>query len=418
MLEEIRTELQEKIPDTDHALWLDAVKEESFKNHILTLIIPNEYFIKPIETIYKLQIIKLIKENFNEDIEICLKIVYPNLPDIEPIIEKTETYQDERRENTTFGSSPNFKSQEEMELYRQEPKSKVQKDLPETQIRSMPGEYGTTEVISFTSLDGNFFTYPNDKRMTSKVDIKIKFANGKYTQYELYRGIKAFGASAVGQLTTNHAKILLAILHTWQKQGSRFAGTKDFAIVEISIRELAETLGCKKMSGAYFKWLYSKIGELISFPNLILLNKKEGCSFSFLSSVDAWSDKKDYNKTMLRLTFNPFISRQLYERRASLREPQYYKIKNPIAFKFLVYYDKTIYKSNKLKIPLKEVTKELQIKYTRTGDMAKTFKTAFKELDGYKLDKDYNLKVKLIKANKQYYVIAVRYQKNEQTAAA
>ncbi|GHT59870.1 hypothetical protein AGMMS49531_04700 [Endomicrobiia bacterium] len=64
---------------------------------------------------------------------------------------------------------------------------------------------------------------------------------------------------------------------------------------------------------------------------------------------------------MLRLTFNPFISRQLYDRRAFLKNPECYKIKNPTAFKFLISYDRTIFKSNKLKLPLKEVTQDFKL---------------------------------------------------------
>ncbi|GHT69887.1 hypothetical protein AGMMS49950_03580 [Endomicrobiia bacterium] len=114
---------------------------------------------------------------------------------------------------------------------------------------------------------------------------------------------------------------------------------------------------------------------------------------------------------MLRLTFNPFISRQLYDRRAFLKNPECYKIKNPTAFKFLISYDRTIFKSNKLKLPLKEVTQDLQIEYKRTGDMVKTFKIGFKELNGYKINDHYNLEVDLIKENKQYFVTAQAYFK-------
>ncbi|GHT45083.1 hypothetical protein AGMMS49936_01750 [Endomicrobiia bacterium] len=117
---------------------------------------------------------------------------------------------------------------------------------------------------------------------------------------------------------------------------------------------------------------------------------------------------------MLRLTFNPFVSRQLYERKSFLRNPQCYKIKNPTAFKFLISYDKKIFMGNKLKLTLKEVTKDLQIDYKRTDHIVEAFKTAFKELNGYEINKNYDLKVELIKENKQYFVTAGRSSKNKQ----
>ncbi|GHT43121.1 hypothetical protein AGMMS49921_10250 [Endomicrobiia bacterium] len=77
---------------------------------------------------------------------------------------------------------------------------------------------------------------------------------------------------------------------------------------------------------------------------------------------------------MLRLTFNPFVSRQLYERKAFLRNPQCYKIRNPTAFKFLISYDKKIFAGNKLKLTLKEVTEYLQIDYKETDVISKPSK--------------------------------------------
>ncbi|GHT59866.1 hypothetical protein AGMMS49531_04690 [Endomicrobiia bacterium] len=43
--------------------------------------------------------------------------------------------------------------------------------------------------------------------------------------------------------------------------------------------------------------------------------------------------------------------------------------------------------------------------------MVKTFKIAFKELNGYKINDHYNLEVDLIKENKQYFVTAQAYFK-------
>ncbi|GHT75772.1 hypothetical protein AGMMS50222_07370 [Endomicrobiia bacterium] len=411
MWEEIKIKLQEKLSEEDHSLWLDPIKEESLKNHTLTLIIPNKIYLEQMETKYKPHITNTIKENFNKNIKICFKIIEEDIPNVKQRIEKTKTYQQQRKELTTFDKSPNFRSQEEMDLYLKKPEIKLQKDLAVTQLKPMPGRYGTTMAASFTSFDSRYFTYPNDKRKSSKVDIKIKYANGKYTQYELYRGLNAFGMPAVGQLNTTHARILLALVHMWQKQGCLFAGIRDFAVVEISIRELAKDLDYKKISGALYKWLYLRIGELISFPSLLSLDGNTGRGFTFLSSVDAWSNKKDYNKTMLRLTFNPFISRQLYDRRAFLKNPECYKIKNPIAFKFLMSYDRSIFKGNKLKLPFREVIKTLQIDYKRIDVTVKALKRAIKELNKYEINEHYNLKVDLIKENKQYFVTARAYFK-------
>ncbi|GHT44227.1 hypothetical protein AGMMS49921_13640 [Endomicrobiia bacterium] len=60
-------------------------------------------------------------------------------------------------------------------------------------------------------------------------------------------------------------------------------------------------------------------------------------------------------------------------------------------------YDKKIIKGNKLKLTLKEVTEYLLIDYKETDVIVKVFKRAFKELNEYEFDKNYDLKVELIK---------------------
>ncbi|GHT34962.1 hypothetical protein AGMMS49592_5080 [Endomicrobiia bacterium] len=414
MLEEIKIKLQEKISKEDYSLWIEPIKEESYKNNILTIVVPNVYYTERIKTVYKSQMIELANEIFNERIEIGLKIAYQDSLTVELMIDETETHQEQNNKTKTWDGNPNFKDLEEFNLFWQKPVGKLSEDIPPTQIKSMPDKYGATRVVCFTSFAGIFFTHPKDKNKFYKVRVKYKFANGKSMEYDLYRGIEAFGRPPVGQLTTTHAKILLAIIHIWQEQGCRFAGTREHAIVDITIRELANKLNYKKISGYTFKWLYTKVKELTCFPNLLSRDGKTGESFTFLRNSRTWSDKKDYNKIKLQLIFDSFISRQLYEKKAILRNYKCYRIIKPTAFKFLIQYDRKIYMGNILEIPLKKVVEELQINpKSRIGDVVKTFKTAFAELDGYELDEKYNLQVELAKKKKEYIVIAKRYSKNK-----
>ncbi|GHT42733.1 hypothetical protein AGMMS49921_08670 [Endomicrobiia bacterium] len=420
MLEEIKLKLHKKLHKKKEILWFVGVKEESFKDHVLTLTVPTESYIKEIENKYKALMIELVREDSNEEIEINSRVVSEDLLDFKPVIEKTKTFQEQRKEITTFSKKPNFNSQEEIMKFWKKPQIQFKKHLSKTEIISMPGKYGKEMVASFITFDSRYFTYPNDSRDFSKVDIKIKIANGKYMQYDLFRGIKAFGTDPIGQLNTNHGRVLLAIVHTWQENGCTFANSSDYAIVELSIKELAEKLGHDKMSGELYRWLHSKIEELAYFPNLLSLNGNEAYGFTFLSNVEAWSNKEEYKKTMLRLTFNPFVSRQLYERKAHLRNIDCYKIRNPTAFKFLIGYDKRIIKGNRIELPLNEVVNDLQIDYNNTDTMAKNFKRAFKVLKNYELNKKYNLKVELTKKefDKKYYIIAERSEKIKQIALA
>jgi hypothetical protein len=295
-----------------------------------------------------------------------------------------------------------------MELYLRDPEKTTIENLTSAQLKPMPGKYGTKAVASFTSFDSRYFTYPSDKRKSTKVTINVKNENGTETEYFLHRGLSGIGLHPEGQLNTTHAKILLAIVYIWQKQGCLFAGTKENAVVDTSVRELAQELGYKngKIGGQTLKWLYTRIQELFKFPYLISNDTGDWGLFRFVTNINAWSNKDNYDKSMVRLTFHHFISRQLYERKAFLRNTDCYKIKNPTAFKFLFQYDKKIFMGNKLKLNIQEVAKDLQIESKRKDSIIRTFKTALKELNGYELSDKYTLKVELIKDEKQYFIIA------------
>jgi hypothetical protein len=414
MWEEISNKLKEKIQETEYSLWFNPVRENKFENKNLFLNVPNEYYRQRIENNYKKLIQEIAKSITNFNIELSFNILPIEIPAAEPIETKSKKlYQEQKRELTTFDNSPNFKSQKEMELYLRSPEKTTIENLPSAQLKPMPGKYGTKAVASFTSFDSRFFTYPSDKRKSTKVTIKFKYANGINKECDLYRGIEAFGMPAIGQLNTTHAKILLAIVYIWQKQGSMFGGTKDFAVVDISLRELARELGYNKIGGQTLKWLYLRVKELTSFPNMFHFEGQSGNGFTFLTSINTWSDKENYDKLMLRLTFHPFVSRQFYERKAFLRNTDCYKIKNPTAFKFLVCYDKKIFMGNKIKLSIREVAKDLQLESKKLSNLVSVIKTALKELNGYDLNDKYTLKAELIKDGKQYFIIAERVVKTK-----
>jgi hypothetical protein len=407
--------LKEKIPKETFNLWLIPVKEETFENDTLTLIVPNIYFQNKIISEFEETLKEIAKETLSKNINICYKIRYDKTMYVKPVktIKHTNTHQEQCRDITTFDNRPNFKSQKEMELYLRSPEKTTIENLPSAQLKPMPGKYGTKAVASFTSFDSRYFTYPSDKRKSAKVSIKIKYTNGINKEYDLYRGIEAFGMPAIGQLNTTHAKILLAIIYIWQKQGSMFGGTKDFAVVDISLRELAHELGYNKIGGQTFKWLYLRVKELTSFPNMFHFEGQSGNGFTFLTSINTWSDKENHDKLMLRLIFHPFVSRQFYERKAFLRNTDCYKIKNPTAFKFLVCYDKKIFMGNKIKLSIRKAAEDLQLENKKLSNLVSVIKTALKELNGYKLNDKYILKVELIKAEKQCFIIAERLVKTK-----
>jgi hypothetical protein len=410
MFDEIIPELKEKIP----VEWLEPLKEESFENDILMLAVPDNFYVKKYETDYKPLIQTILKAKTGKNIGLQFQIVASKILS-EPIIIKDEKTKAQLMKKTKYNGKPYFKNPAELSSIAKKAELQKKIDTQNAELIPMPNKYGIKDVASFSLFDNKFFTYPNDKRKKVKVKFNIRFDNGTVKTYDLYRGQLAINDDGYGQLTTTHAKIFLAIIHIWQKQNSRYADNNGYyAVVDVSMRELARQLGYDKVSGSDYRRLLKRVKELSYFP-MILADKFEDCRFTFLGDVVGRTLKESgKNKLILRLTINPFISKQLYERNAILRHSECYKIKNPTAFKFLLCYDKRIIKGNILKLKIHEVANDLEIGTEKLSHMVSMLQTAFKELNKFDLNDDYLLEVELIKEAKQWFVIAKRALKEKQ----
>ncbi|BAG14254.1 hypothetical protein [Candidatus Endomicrobiellum trichonymphae] len=409
MWNEIITELKEKIPTE----WLEPIKEESFKDDILTLAVPDTYYAQKYETDYKPLIQNILKAKTGKAVGLQFQIVASKLL-AEPVI-KDEKPKTQLMKKTKFNGKPYFENPAEFVSIAKAASQVKETDIKNAELTSMPNKYGITNVASFSLLDSKFFTYPNDKRKKTKVEMPVRFSNGVVKVYNLYRGQFAINDNGYGQLTTTHAKIFFAIIHIWQKQNSRYADNKGFyAVVDISMRELAKQLGYQKVSGADYRRLLQRVKELVDFP-MILSDGRVAHTFTFLNSaIGRTVHQSGKNKLMLRLTLNPFISKQFYERNVILRNPQCYKIKNPTAFKFLLCYDKRVVKGNNLKLNIYEVANDLELNISKLCHGVSVLKVAFRELNGYELNDSYRLYVELVKEEREWIVIAERISKEKQ----
>ncbi|MDR0800743.1 MAG: hypothetical protein LBN01_04410 [Endomicrobium sp.] len=374
MFNEILPELKEKIPIE----WLEPLKEESFENGILTLAVPDNVFAKKYETDYKPLIQSILKTKTGKNIGLQFQIIASKILS-EPIIIKDEKTEAQLMKKTKYNGKPYFKSPAELSSIAKKAELQKKIDTQNAELISMPNKYGIKDVVSFYLFNSKMFTYPNDRRKKAKVKMTVRFDSGATKIFDLYRGQLFVNDNGYGQLTTTHAKIFLAIIHIWQKQNSRYANNNGYyAVVDVSMRELARQLGYEKVSGSDYRRLEHRIKELADYP-MILADMNEAYHFTFLSDVVARTLKKSRsNRLMLRLTLNPFISKQLYERNSISRNPQCYKIKNPTAFKFLLCYDKRIIKGNSLKLEIHEVANDLEISTVNIYDAIPILNTAFK----------------------------------------
>ncbi|GHT56732.1 hypothetical protein AGMMS50233_09220 [Endomicrobiia bacterium] len=417
MWETIKKELKLKIPNGEYDLWINTIKQGNFQNNILYLTVPNNIYIQQIESHY-LSIMKtVVKLINNTDLQINYNINDETNTPI-PVLPITSSPKLDSNKITQQHLDPNLKNHLELEKYLKKSEDTNRESLEYKNVVEMTPKFSSKSVVSITSMDSKYFTYSTDRRKSAIVDVKYNFTNEESKVYKLYRGIEAFGISAVGQLTTNHARILFAIIHTWQKNGCKFNGSKDQAVVDLSLRQLITDLGYTSISGTIFKLIYSRIKDLIHYPYVLSLDGIQGLGFTFLSSMNTLSDKNNYNKLIIRLIFNPFISRQLYDRKAFYRNPQCYLLRNAIALKFLLTYDKTIFMGNSIKVTIQDLANNLEIVYKRQDVLIKALNRALNILNGYELSEHYNLKIELIKENNKHYVIAGRYSKNKQITAA
>ncbi|GHT14722.1 hypothetical protein AGMMS49929_10620 [Endomicrobiia bacterium] len=412
MWNEIIIELKEKIPTE----WLEPIKEESFKDDILTLAVPDTYYAQKYETDYEPLIQNILKAKTGKAVGLQFQIVASKLL-AEPVI-KDEKPKAQLIKKTKFNGNPYFKNPAEFTKFAKETtKKEIEISIGQKVMTSMPTKYGAKDVITFSILNNKMFAYPNDKRKNAKVKMDIRFSNDTVKTFDLYRGQLETRGKGYGQLTTTHAKILLAVIHIWQEQGCKFADEGQACYVNTTVREIAKKLGYKSFSGADHERLLQKTKDLADLP-MVIADRKEAHSFTILYDVSTHviedSEGNDTNRRTISIVFNPFIAKQLYDRKVILRKPQCYKIKNPTAIKFLLCYDKRIIKGFNLKMNISEVANDLEIETNKTSNIITNIKNAFQELNGYELNDSYSLHVELVKEGKEWIVIAERISKEKQ----
>jgi hypothetical protein len=406
-------EEEEKEYSLKHSIWLDNVKPIFFcqNKNILSLYVSDNYFKNEIEKRYKSILERISSQMECKPISMTFQIdeeVFEERLDqkstmiaLSPV--NTKLPKTKWKKNL----SPYFQNHAEFRFcscssnkYKQLKKAKKQPT-----VNPMLIPYGSTNIVCANIFDEKFFTHPSDKRKKAKTEIKIQFKDGTHKIYDLYRGQLELDDIGIGQLNTSHAKVLLAIIYIWQEKGCKFKDKNGFlATIDISIRELTKKLNLKP-SGITFKNLRKKIEELYHFPNL-LHNNKYKFAFSFILRTDILQ-KKDSKFEILRITLHPFISKQLYDRKVFLRNPSILLLDNPISIKLLLYMDKALSKGNKLRYEITELAKNLELPSKRHDNLIRSFQTAIKELNGYKIREEYAIKVKLQKkSNRVYYVNA------------
>jgi hypothetical protein len=257
-------------------------------------------------------------------------------------------------------------------------------------------------VATSDIINSKFFTYPTSQK--TKYSITETTLNNE--GYIVHRGKTSTNPNEepIGQLNTNHLRILLALIHTWQEQGCKFLGVNAIINVSLSLKKIAEKIEYK-LGGQTIKWLQKKVKELTKYP--ITLERKDNrntTSFTFLNEITTQT-KPNKRKNKIILTMHQILSQQLYTRKAILRPNACYKIKNPTSLKFLLAYDKRIYAAQEpFKLSLEEIAEELELRGTKR-DKLEAINKVIKNLDGYKISDKKQMKLELEKEEKEIYLM-------------
>jgi hypothetical protein len=266
----------------------------------------------------------------------------------------------------------------------------------------MEKPYGKDKVATGEILNAKFFKYPNDSRKYSVTGTTLNDE-----EYIVHRGKNSPDPNEepIGQLDTNHLRILLAIIHIWQEQNCKFFGVQALVELSVTLREIAKKIGYT-LGGKNIQWLQQKLDELSKYP-ITLERKYNGktTSFTFISKLTTQTKERKYTKKTLKITLNPILSQQLYERKAILRNKECYKIKNPTSLKFLLTYDKRIYASQeRFKLSIEDIAEKLEIRGI-ARDKAEAIRRAIKNLNGYKITDTEEMRLELIKEGRERFLV-------------
>ncbi|MDR1104636.1 MAG: hypothetical protein LBK92_04775 [Endomicrobium sp.] len=195
----------------------------------------------------------------------------------------------------------------------QQPPSEIRQPLS-TKTLQMKKPYSKEKVTTSDIVNSKFFTYPI-------ISSKLKYATTEMIlndeEYIVHRGKKSPDSDEepIGQLDTNHLRILLAIIHTWQEQNCRFLARHQALVnLSVTLREVAKKIGYNLVGERNTKWLQQKVEELPKYP-VTLERKLDGKanSFTFLNELTTQTEERNKRKKTIVLTLNPILSQQLYE---------------------------------------------------------------------------------------------------------
>jgi hypothetical protein len=352
----IKELLKDVLTKSEYDIWIEPIIEHTTKTGITILQVPNAYYETKISEILKSQ-------------NLSAEIIIHEQQDLKV----SEQYPTETRQPLS------------------------------TKTLQMEKPYSKEKVATSDIINSKFFKYPNDNRKYSTTNTILN-----NERYIVHRGKKSPDPDEkpIGQLDTNHLRVLLAIIHIWQEQNCRFL-EKNQALVDLSVslREIAKKIGYN-LGGKNIQWLQQKVRELAEYPiTLERTSDRRANSFTFLNELTTQTEQKAYIKKTLKIAFNPILSLQLYNRKAILRNKECYKIKNPTSIKFLLTYDKRMYAAQEpFKLRLEEVAKDLELK-GKKQNITDVIKKVIKNLNGYKLADNTEISLELVKEGRERYLM-------------
>jgi hypothetical protein len=416
----IKDYLKSKLPEAEYESWIEPITEQIKTDGQTVLLVPNVFFeneISKMLTEHKLEATIEIDERLQKAADEQPEQPFPAKATIE-IDERLEcppayVRLEEQAADEELRRIFNERLEQIVDARMQRVLAKIR---PQSNIKTLRMEkpYSKGKVVTSDMINAKFFTYPTS--------CKTKYGRAETTfkdqEYIVHRGKKTTNPKeeAVGQLDTTHLKILLAIMHTWQEQNCKFLGAQSVIKVSETLKEIAEKIGAIRQ---HRKWLKQKVDELTKYP--ITLERKcdgDARSFTYLSEVTTITEGNAKKRTVV-LKLHEMLTQELRDREKSnlLRNKECYRIKNPASLKFLLTYDRRIYASKEgFILQIEDIARELELRGEKK-DIIKAIKKIIKNLNGYKITNDVEIRLELEKEGKERYLLVGKREYKPRTSS-
>ena len=318
-------------------------------------------------------------------------------------------------------------------------------DLLADDSAAFPVPFGRDVFPWVLCVNNDFFTLTNEKARADKVETEI-VVKGKPYRVTMLRGRGAPADSERGLLTTQHMRVLMAVVKIWSAQHTRpkdeegnpvtviEKGGERLCFVKTTVADIAKEMGLGELGLSDFQRLTRKIRDigftaycflLRDVPELRAAGGAMDKSFQFFGEVDTTEiETRGARKGQVKIFFSSTYSRWLLRREVVTRPLAQIKIRGDIALKLYVYlYPILAAKKSGEEFPIELARLIKNIGLKRTGwhmyksQRRREFEKAVREIHGMPTADGRAFHVEIVQGlNREDFVLVARFVKSDAPA--